>query len=847
MRPANDAGDADVLNSIVTVTDLLSHDNHESASPASSDILVKLVEAIARLKGVLVSNDHAVQSFLDDGGCESLLRALETATHLETSPVTSETEEGPDDIDVSRESSETFQLRKELLQLSFAALSQVLALSDDAKIFFARIDGYTQILNTIRASDSLAHVSRRDCVFGNLIAAAINDFTHCHIFSSMRWHLAADDLTQEEKLQRIALKIQVAFETADRLPNPECLSVVLELLAHIVDDQDLGIAVCNALQVIVNARRANQLSFFASKAHGDLIRRVILESSTWATESLSVEQDDILEDLVFSLSPLGLPMGLTATIVSNAVQRTGNPQEASLLDVLQQFAIQSRLPPHFHFDMRPNGFSALTFPALYGQFPSSSSGYTISCWFRIEKFDEEMHLTLFGAYDVSQKCFAMLYIEQDTHKLVLQTSLRSSVRFKLFEFNSGRWYHLALAHKRPRTTSSARAFLYVDGLLVDQVKCSYPSPPSSPKSPVQAFFGTPPSFATPSQSPSLQWSLSQGHVWSDILPEDLLEIIYHLGPRYHGNFQDSLGQFQTYDASTALNIRLGSMGGAKAEKSVLMAAVRGKGGTWAPETKLLLSVSPLGLCNANAGEDEPKSGVLNCAVPRIADALALTTCVGEMFGSPVVVVPQSFDDAIWCLGGCAIGLRMVEKAGNPTELLLSVRVLFECVRLNWRNSEDMERCHGYEILAFLLKAKKKEFITTDVLGVVGEFIGFDREDPRESTVTNPLAFRYLCLDFGLWKRGNAETQIAHLQMLLSLLEQSRHRMFNLRRLNKMRTIRTFYEDRVDRSRYCEENVVCVALGDVFERAFALFCHDFKDDCQGELFHGGGSGFGHVCD
>ena len=75
--------------------------------------------------------------------------------------------------------------------------------------------------------------------------------------------------------------------------------------------------------------------------------------------------------------------------------------------------------------------------------------------------------------------------------------------------------------------------------------------------------------------------------------------------------------------------------------------------------------------------------------------------------------------------------------------------------------------------------------------LISEFIGVDFEDAtvnypctvllisRESSVTNPLAFRYLCLDFAIWKRGNAETQISHLQMLLSLIEQSRHRLFNL--------------------------------------------------------------------
>jgi hypothetical protein len=70
-------------------------------------------------------------------------------------------------------------------------------------------------------------------------------------------------------------------------------------------------------------------------------------------------------------------------------------------------------------------------------------------------------------------------------------------------------------------------------------------------------------------------------------------------------------------------------------------------------------------------------------------------------------------------------------------------------------------------------------------------------DFRESSVTNPLAFRYLCLDFAIWKRGNTETQVTHLQMILSLIEQSRHRLFNLRRLNKMRTFWLYHALMID--------------------------------------------------
>jgi beige protein homolog 1 len=724
MLSANDTGQADVLNCIVTTTDLFSAIND------SVETLSKLAEAIARLKGILSSKPDVAESFAESGGYECLLKALETIStrdnwtngeiHADEDTVVPST--STSDLDDSED--EKAQLQKELLQLTFSALSQALASSLKSRDLFMQIDGYGQVETILRSSHIISHTSLRDYVFGTLFGAAINDFSHCHVFSSMRWHLNSDDLSDKERFDRISFKMQAAFEFTERLPNPSFISVILNLLPDIKSDEDLGLAICDALQIIVNANRSNQLAFFNSTAFNEMIENVVLGPSKWTEENLTQSQIELLEDLIFSISALGLPHHLASSAVSTAVQRTGGGSESSLLPVLQQYATQSRLPPHLHFDMQPHGNAALTFLSLTPPFPPiSTPGYTLSMWLRIEKFDPEMHLTLFGAFDTSQKCFCMAYIEQDTHKLVLQTSLRSSVRFKSFEFTQGRWYHIVITHRRPRTTTSARAFLFVDGALADQVKCSYPL--SVPGKSIQAFFGTPPTFASHNTKPILQWSLSQAHLWADLLPEDLIEIIFQLGPRYHGNFQDSLGQFQTYDASTALNIRLASMGGAKAEKSILMAAIRGKGGTFAPESKLLLSVSPLAMLDRG-----DVRFLLNCGVPRVADALALENGTGTTIGSVVPVIPRSLDDMTWNLGGCAIGLRIVEKASTSEELLRAVKVLFEVIRLSWRNSEDMERCHGYEILAHLLKGKKREMIHLDLLRVITEFIGVDLEDQR---------------------------------------------------------------------------------------------------------------------
>jgi len=110
MLPTDDAGQADLLNSIVTITDLLSHDNHDVAG-TDVEILGKLIEAIARLKGVLIGNEEAMELFGESGGFESLLKAVENATVLEQQE--SPASENADDTINETESpqDETFQLR----------------------------------------------------------------------------------------------------------------------------------------------------------------------------------------------------------------------------------------------------------------------------------------------------------------------------------------------------------------------------------------------------------------------------------------------------------------------------------------------------------------------------------------------------------------------------------------------------------------------------------------------------------------------------------------------------------------------------------------------------------------
>ena len=420
---------------------------------------------------------------------------------------------------------------------------------------------------------------------------------------------------------------------------------------------------------------------------------------------------------------------------------------------------RSQDPPHIQFDLSRHGYSSMELQSLGRPFPpTSSSGYTFTAWICVDQFDNNMHTTILGIVDSTQKCFVLAYIEQDTRKFILQTSVsapRASVRFKAVIFESNRWYHVALAHRRGRGLSASKAALYIDGEFVEQVKCTYPQTPAE-GIPVQLFLGTP-SQLSPRLGKgvvSSKWSLGTAHLFDEIISDDLIAVHYRLGPRYYGNFQDCLGSFQTYEASAALNMRNELMHPGKEEKSDIISAIRHKASGILPEGRIILSISPTSVLEDGSSspiEDHPimklllgkasivlqakvRSGAvaINGAIPSINEALSMPHGLAVMTGEPIVVVPQALDDAAWRIGGCAaVGLKMVEMARTPTQVCRAVEILFEMVRGSWRNSEAMEKDNGFGILANILRNKEaRGIVGEELLRLVLKFVGYNHSRPE---------------------------------------------------------------------------------------------------------------------
>ncbi|KAI9774489.1 MAG: hypothetical protein M1835_006031, partial [Candelina submexicana] len=780
-----------------------------------------------------------------------------------------------------------------LLRATLGVLSEVLEGHWGNRRYFAKKveqDGWEalgQALASIGIGDGRDNGLRQEEVdeqlFGCLFSFGLRDESQIELFHSVRRHATADsevhsnlissinsehsrsenphdkstvvlDTSDPSVVLRARIKLKDALHSTELLHNAEIVPVILKLwlaMARNRPKTSYKPRLISLLAILALHQLADLSKFNLVAIHTTGVLSTALPCLT--DLSLSSLERGLVQDFCGTLLTLGI------TTLQDAHFLFRNSSEYPLLtDVLLKAIKTSRSPRHIQFDLSLHGFASIELPTLGQTFPPgpSSAGYTFAAWVYIDEFDPNTHTTIFGAFDASQACFVLAYLEKDTRNFILQTSVtssRPSVRFRKPDptFKEHRWYHLALVHHRPRTTSSSKATLFIDGVAVETVKCQYPaSPPlltsgtenlvSLPSSdskygPVQVFLGTPQDLSARQGKNlvSTRWSLASAYLFEEALSKDLVAVYFQLGPRYHGNFQDCLGSFQTYEASAALNIINEDSNPNKYEKSDIVRAIRSKAGNLVPESRILFNVSP----NAVLDDDDrnnidesqllkslskpagrvlrnlTRSGnavVINGAVPSINDALTQLHGVAILTGTPVVVVPQALDDASWRVGGCVpVGLKLIEAAQTKDTVINAVGILLQSIKGNWRNSEAIERENGFGILAALVRAKmgagaaigssssgfflaieandrEREDLSFELLKLILDFLGYDFDYPEMSVINNPLAYRTLLTEFDMWRRTAPATQKLYYKQFIDFGVRSVRAKFNIKRLLKSR-------------------------------------------------------------
>lgn len=504
------------------------------------------------------------------------------------------------------------------------------------------------------------------------------------------------------------------------------------------------------------------------------------------------------------------------------------------LDLLEKGTQNSSEPAHFVFDLSLHGYSSLEIAALPKDFPplDKGGGYTIMTLMRIDDFDDTCHTTLFGAFDKTQTCFLLLYIERESKRLVLQTSLssdRPSVRFKSITFATGRWYHVAIVHKAPTVDDLGRATLLIDGHAVEKVKCGYPSAPPAdssrmatgarlnlppgPKVDVQAFLGTPQSLAPQLGTGVLKsrWSVAGCQLVSRALPEELIFVYNNTGPNYVGNFQDSLGSFQTYETSTALNLAHEQLYAGAEDRSIIAKAVKERACLVNDENNFILNVIAAGCINHSyrasisalstpsqtyrAAPNLIHDTFFNMAGPRSRDTW-------NMHGGVRLTHALALSNHIWRLcGGVSFAIKLLEVATQEDAILQAIRVIFKLVNDNWRMSEAFEKEGSFPTMALLIRSKSvlrrnslqlESLANTEnpfslrLLQLILENVGYNFKDPTSSVISNPLAYRALIVDSDIWRSSEGVSQKLYYKQFIDFIATSQHASFNIKRLSRMR-------------------------------------------------------------
>ncbi|KAL1958650.1 hypothetical protein VTO42DRAFT_3993 [Malbranchea cinnamomea] len=675
-------------------------------------------------------------------------------------------------------------------------------------------------------------------LYGGLFAAALGQETLSGFFTTVRKKF---DLAGEQPTP-VAIKEAVSKTLGDTetVENSEFIASLVRLwLAQSCDHSSFAVqrlAIPACLNHLAIQSQRNRLALHSTGILSDLLR--LMTESQRPSDEIG-----LYSDLASSLCTIGVNTLADAVLLFRCAHHSSD-----ISKFLLQAIKSSKQPPFFQFDMSRNGYSSAELPNLGRPFPSaSSSGYTLVLWTKFDAFDPNAHTTLFGVFDASQTCFLLIYLEKDTRNLILQTSIkgaRPSVRFKSTVFGLGEWYHICIVHKKPRHASSSRAMLFINGEFVEQVKADYPSAPairSAQKLPrIQAFLGTPQDLAQKiGRGVSMsQWSCSSVVLFDEAFSDDVVSVFRHLGPRYHGNFQDSLGSFQTYRASAALNLRNENLHPGKEDTSAIVSMIRQKASLLVPESSVVLNLSPMAVLDNNDQKhvDESQlikslsklaaknlhnftkggnSVVINGAIPAINEALTRSNGVALLVGDPVVVVPQSLDDASWRIGGCpAVHLSIIEAASTAESLRIALEIMFESINDSWRNSEAMEKESGYGILAMLLREKlgfpsfqtsaskitpvcsttqERNQLAMELLILILKFVGYDLESPKRSIIVNPLAYRVLLVDLDIWNYGDLPLLEIYYSQFRTLCVESHNHRFNARRLARMRVIKRLLE------------------------------------------------------
>lgn len=575
-----------------------------------------------------------------------------------------------------------------VIQAIFSVLAESMHGYDINKKYFLTNVGYGSLENAIALTGALKEGCIPHQVFGILFAFAVEDESVHDLFVEPA-AAPADTASQEVTLDLLKRIELVLKSSGARVVNPEITPTILNLQQRISSkDARLSRAVLCAIYALAQSSRGNQVKLNTSGLIFGLLQRAFPPHEPAVQDA----EREMMLQIIKKLMTMGVSYQEILYMFQQFNVHPGATLDTSggLMDLILQGASRSRWPNFIQFDMGANPDACLELPQL-DNFPPATPGYTLLSWIHIEKQDAISNLSLLSVWDDGNLIFK-IYIDAATRKLKVHSvsSSKQDAVFKSFEFHAGFWYHLTLVHHKSRlSVKSSSMQLYVNGVLMEQVSCPYITQPTASAVPLRAVIGSLADEHLLDKS-QLVWDLGPTYLMQETLEKETISLLFNLGARYKSLFQDSLRQFQTYEASASLFLTLRSMSKSKSAQTtrrdsvqtqtMLANVMKSTHFQSIPEHKILFAffacntlaeghrtgLTLSGLSDTTlatiAMEMDHSHMLINSAIPKLDTAVYMPRNMGYLAGGPTVAYPFGLDESIWKIGGCAIALKLIERA-----------------------------------------------------------------------------------------------------------------------------------------------------------------------------------------
>jgi len=399
-------------------------------------------------------------------------------------------------------------------------------------------------------------------------------------------------------------------------------------------------------------------------------------------------------------------------------------------------------------------------------------GYTYQSWVKFNSVSSGIFFT--------DSMGTQIRLEDGRLYLYHQGSLVG--KFDDYQFEEGRYYHIVFLFQLAQSSSSnsvrAKIRLFVDGDFIEQIRCIY-----SLKDKTSFDSTTDVQLKVIVGSNECDFDLSSFLLISEIQPIEWILLSFYLGANYNGNFSDDnmIKFLSTFDR-TRFNLDL-------------LDVFNNKEGDLCLQDLSLKVPAASVLFNLNAEMNERSKWLEEKDYKVVSSDSSKSSVSGDVF----IYAVEDTSEIFYTIGGIQLFLRLIETSKDMGSLQQAVKTFLRLVNTNWKFVIEMETMNGYQIMSTILKLKKAEFgqnFTLETLDLILEFVGYNFLSPFSSTISNPLAYEYLVLDFNLWKPITEESQSSNLKLTKFLIFQftvfcreCKYSTFNILKLRKLKVVK----------------------------------------------------------